>query len=88
MDGSAAAIIIGAFGVLFGAFGRIGYSHIMTALDKAELRDRAMAKRVIRYERTNNDQHHGIVQRLAYLEAILNGHGKSKAALAAKGAGR
>jgi len=56
-------------------FLRVGYKHIMSAFLQMRRRDDALAKRIVGYEKTNNDQHTAILERLSHVEALVNGKG-------------
>lgn len=70
----------GALAVLAG----VGYRHIMVAFERTRTRDDAMGKRLVAYEKSNeesharilansNERHTEVVERLAHVEALVNG---------------
>ncbi len=54
---------------------RVGYKHIMAALERGRARDDALAKRLLSYEHTSNERHTEVVQRLTHVEALVDGKG-------------
>lgn len=54
-------------------FGTIAYRHIMKAFATSQLRDDALAKRITHYEEANNARYEKLIERLAHVEALVNG---------------
>ncbi len=59
--------------VLLAAGLRVGYKHIMAAIDRGRTRDDALAKRLLSYEHRSDERHTEVVQRLSHVEALVDG---------------
>jgi hypothetical protein len=70
--------------VLLGVGLRLAYKHLMAALERGRLRDDALAKRLVAYEKSNtgdhtqiiktaSERHIEVIDRLSHVEALVDG---------------
>ena len=61
-----------------GGLGKMAYGQVMGAFRTMQVRDDALAKRIIGYETANNTKHLEIIDRLSHVEALVNGKERTR----------